>query len=128
MVFLVRDALCEVYRFCGRTPKVCSAEKLRGEWIDRAERILFLGTITRPYAYNVRNHPCCQEPSENLTLGMIIDAYEIYGHDPTDKLDFLVHYQIEMMKIKRARDQVSCIADDDDDDDRMFIIFSTHTM
>lgn len=38
---------------------------------------------------------------------MIIDAYEIYGHDPTDKLDFLVHYQIEMMKIKRARDQVS---------------------
>ncbi|KPJ04162.1 hypothetical protein RR46_07921 [Papilio xuthus] len=36
---------------------------------------------------------------------MIIDAYEIYGHDPTDKLDFLVHYQIEMMKIKRARDQ-----------------------
>ncbi|CAH2231918.1 jg11079 [Pararge aegeria aegeria] len=36
---------------------------------------------------------------------MMIDAYEIYGHDPTDKLDHLAHYQIEMMKIKRAPDQ-----------------------
>ncbi|XP_053618134.1 uncharacterized protein LOC128679741 isoform X2 [Plodia interpunctella] len=56
-------------------------------------------------SYLVRNHPCCQEPSENLTLAMVIDAYEIYGHDPTDKLDHLAHYQIEMMKIKRAPDQ-----------------------
>ncbi|XP_049880060.1 uncharacterized protein LOC126376607 [Pectinophora gossypiella] len=36
---------------------------------------------------------------------MIIDAFEIYGHDPTDKLDHLAHYQIEMMKVKRAPDQ-----------------------
>ncbi|KAI5630844.1 hypothetical protein NE865_16447 [Phthorimaea operculella] len=36
---------------------------------------------------------------------MVIDAFEIYGHDPTDKLDHLAHYQIEMMKIKRAPDQ-----------------------
>ncbi|XP_059055775.1 uncharacterized protein LOC131849679 [Achroia grisella] len=56
-------------------------------------------------AYMVKNHPCCQEPSENLTLAMVIDAFEIYGHDPTDKLDHLAHYQIEMMKIKRAPDQ-----------------------
>ncbi|CAH2097719.1 unnamed protein product [Euphydryas editha] len=56
-------------------------------------------------AYDIRKHPCCQEPSENITLAMIIDAYEIYGHDPTDKLDHLAHYQIEMMKIKRAPDQ-----------------------
>ncbi|XP_045540540.1 uncharacterized protein LOC106718657 [Papilio machaon] len=73
-----------------------------GVWILS---FLFIHVFYKSYAYNVRNHPCCQEPSENLTLGMIIDAYEIYGHDPTDKLDFLVHYQIEMMKIKRARDQ-----------------------
>ncbi|KAJ0171504.1 hypothetical protein K1T71_013054 [Dendrolimus kikuchii] len=57
------------------------------------------------HGYIVANHPCCQEPSENLTLAMVIDAYEIYGHDPTDKLDHLAHYQIEMMKIKRAPDQ-----------------------
>ncbi|XP_060807379.1 uncharacterized protein LOC106135814 [Amyelois transitella] len=56
-------------------------------------------------SYIVRNHPCCQEPNENLTLAMVIDAFEIYGHDPTDKLDHLAHYQIEMMKIKRAPDQ-----------------------
>ncbi|XP_034826509.1 uncharacterized protein [Maniola hyperantus] len=56
-------------------------------------------------AYDIRNHPCCQEPSDNISLAMIIDAYEIYGHDPTDKLDHLAHYQIEMMKIKRAPDQ-----------------------
>ncbi|XP_063833822.1 uncharacterized protein LOC135082990 [Ostrinia nubilalis] len=60
-------------------------------------------TVTK--AYNIRNHPCCQEPSENLTLAMVIDAYEIYGHDPTDKLDHLAHYQLEMMKVKRAEDQ-----------------------
>ncbi|XP_063369806.1 uncharacterized protein LOC134658129 [Cydia amplana] len=36
---------------------------------------------------------------------MIIDAFEIYGHDPTDKLDHLAHYQLQMMKIKRAPDQ-----------------------
>lgn len=41
---------------------------------------------------------------------MMIDAYEIYGHDPTDKLDHLAHYQIEMMKIKRAPDQVLFIS------------------
>ncbi|KAI8432765.1 hypothetical protein MSG28_013724 [Choristoneura fumiferana] len=56
-------------------------------------------------AYDIRNHPCCQSPGDNLTLAMIIDAFEIYGHDPTDKLDHLAHYQIEMMKIKRAPDQ-----------------------
>lgn len=37
---------------------------------------------------------------------MIIDAFEIYGHDPTDKLDNLWLYQNEMMKIKTAEDQV----------------------
>ncbi|CAB3249740.1 unnamed protein product [Arctia plantaginis] len=36
---------------------------------------------------------------------MVIDAFEIYGHDPTDKLDHLAHYQIQMMKIKHAPDQ-----------------------
>ncbi|XP_063542185.1 uncharacterized protein LOC134750877 [Cydia strobilella] len=36
---------------------------------------------------------------------MIIDAFEIYGHDPTDKLDHFAHYQLQMMKIKRAPDQ-----------------------
>ncbi|XP_050671505.1 uncharacterized protein LOC126969917 [Leptidea sinapis] len=56
-------------------------------------------------SYDIKNHPCCQEMGENITLAMIIDAYEIYGHDPTDKLDHLAHYQIEMMKIKRAGDQ-----------------------
>ncbi|CAG9792666.1 unnamed protein product [Diatraea saccharalis] len=56
-------------------------------------------------AYLVKNHPCCQEPNENLTLALMIDAFEIYGHDPTDKLDHLAHYQIEMMKIKKAPDQ-----------------------
>ncbi|KAG6461704.1 hypothetical protein O3G_MSEX012808 [Manduca sexta] len=61
--------------------------------------------FTFSHCYIVSNHPCCQEPSENLTLAMIIDAYEIYGHDPTDKLDHLAHYQIEMMKVKRAPDQ-----------------------
>nr|XP_049701744.1 uncharacterized protein LOC110382049 [Helicoverpa armigera] len=76
----------------------------------RPGRVLFLLvllisclTITHPYV--ISNHPCCREPSENLTLAMVIDAYEIYGHDPTDKLDHLAHYQIEMMKIKRAPDQ-----------------------
>lgn len=37
---------------------------------------------------------------------MIIDAFEIYGHDPTDKLDNLWLYQNEMMRIKTAEDQV----------------------
>ncbi|KAF9423359.1 hypothetical protein HW555_001168 [Spodoptera exigua] len=55
--------------------------------------------------YNIRNHPCCLEPNENLTLAMIIDAFEIYGHDPTDKLDNLWLYQNEMMRIKTAEDQ-----------------------
>ncbi|XP_048484049.1 uncharacterized protein LOC105384678 [Plutella xylostella] len=66
----------------------------------------FIQKLT-PQAYNIRNHPCCQEPpsGENITLAMIIDAYEIYGHDPTDKLDHLAHYQLEMMKVKRAPDQ-----------------------
>ncbi|KPJ04164.1 hypothetical protein RR46_07923 [Papilio xuthus] len=36
---------------------------------------------------------------------MIIDAFEIYGHDPTDKLDNLWLYQNEMMRIKTAEDQ-----------------------
>ncbi|VVC98931.1 unnamed protein product [Leptidea sinapis] len=57
------------------------------------------------YPYNIRNHPCCLEPNENLTLAMIIDAFEIYGHDPTDKLDNLWLYQNEMMRIKTAEDQ-----------------------
>ncbi|OWR55660.1 hypothetical protein KGM_213472 [Danaus plexippus plexippus] len=65
----------------------------------------FLTCCYSTYGYDIRRHPCCQEPSDNITLSMIIDAYEIYGHDPTDKLDHLAHYQIEMMKIKRAPDQ-----------------------
>ncbi|XP_013191655.2 uncharacterized protein LOC106135815 [Amyelois transitella] len=56
-------------------------------------------------AYNIRNHPCCLEPNQNLTLAMIIDAFEIYGHDPTDKLDNLWLYQNEMLRIKTAEDQ-----------------------
>ncbi|XP_073962394.1 uncharacterized protein [Choristoneura fumiferana] len=67
--------------------------------------ILFLLCFISVCAYDIRNHPCCQSPGDNLTLAMIIDAFEIYGHDPTDKLDHLAHYQIEMMKIKRAPDQ-----------------------
>ncbi|OWR55662.1 hypothetical protein KGM_213489A, partial [Danaus plexippus plexippus] len=66
--------------------------------------ICFLLQITTPY--NIRNHPCCLEPNENLTLAMIIDAFEIYGHDPTDKLDNLWLYQNEMMRIKTAEDQM----------------------
>ncbi|CAH1640649.1 unnamed protein product [Spodoptera littoralis] len=62
-------------------------------------------SVTVTHSYIISNHPCCREPSENLTLAMVIDAYEIYGHDPTDKLDHLAHYQLEMMKIKRAPDQ-----------------------
>lgn len=62
--------------------------------------------LYRQFSYDIRNHPCCQEPAENVTLAMIIDAFEIYGHDPTDKLDHLAHYQLEMMKVKRAPDQV----------------------
>uniref|UniRef100_A0A2A4K9U7 Uncharacterized protein n=1 Tax=Heliothis virescens TaxID=7102 RepID=A0A2A4K9U7_HELVI len=64
---------------------------------------LLLVQITRPY--NIRNHPCCLEPNENLTLAMIIDAFEIYGHDPTDKLDNLWLYQNEMLRVKTAEDQ-----------------------
>ncbi|KAL4716442.1 hypothetical protein ACJJTC_015870 [Scirpophaga incertulas] len=67
--------------------------------------ILVIYFISSSNAYIIRNHPCCQDPSENLTLAMVIDAFEIYGHDPTDKLDHLAHYQIEMLKIKRAPDQ-----------------------
>ncbi|PZC71925.1 hypothetical protein B5X24_HaOG212238 [Helicoverpa armigera] len=36
---------------------------------------------------------------------MIIDAFEIYGHDPTDKLDNLWLYQNEMLRVKTAEDQ-----------------------
>ncbi|KAJ2941333.1 hypothetical protein O0L34_g3533 [Tuta absoluta] len=57
------------------------------------------------FPYYIRNHPCCLEPNENVTLAMIIDAFEIYGHDPTDKLDNLWLYQNEMMKIRTAEDQ-----------------------
>ncbi|CAH2057250.1 unnamed protein product, partial [Iphiclides podalirius] len=71
----------------------------------RGTLLLFFTFYKLSESYNIQNHPCCQEPSENITLSMIIDAYEIYGHDPTDKLDHLAHYQIEMMKIKRAPDQ-----------------------
>ncbi|KAG7300937.1 hypothetical protein JYU34_015288 [Plutella xylostella] len=69
--------------------------------------LVLISCIYFNLAYNIRNHPCCQEPpsGENVTLAMIIDAYEIYGHDPTDKLDHLAHYQLEMMKVKRAPDQ-----------------------
>ncbi|CAH0717865.1 unnamed protein product, partial [Brenthis ino] len=56
---------------------------------------------------------------------MMIDAYEIYGHDPTDKLDHLAHYQIEMMKIKRAPDQVLLIALDDTIDN-MLTMYDNH--
>ncbi|RVE45700.1 hypothetical protein evm_009670 [Chilo suppressalis] len=59
--------------------------------------------ITAPYI--VRNHPCCLDPNDNLTLAMIIDAFEIYGHDPTDKLDNLWLYQNEMLRVKTAEDQ-----------------------
>ncbi|KAJ8710088.1 hypothetical protein PYW07_009454 [Mythimna separata] len=61
--------------------------------------------FTLTHSYLIGNHPCCTTVSENVTLAMVIDAFEIYGHDPTDKLDHLAHYQIEMMKIKRAPDQ-----------------------
>ncbi|CAB3249742.1 unnamed protein product [Arctia plantaginis] len=44
---------------------------------------------------------------------MIIDAFEIYGHDPTDKLDNLWLYQNEMLRIKTAEDQVLLITLDD---------------
>ncbi|CAK1543448.1 unnamed protein product [Leptosia nina] len=44
---------------------------------------------------------------------MIIDAFEIYGHDPTDKLDNLWLYQNEMMRIRTAEDQVLLITLDD---------------
>ncbi|KAF9423357.1 hypothetical protein HW555_001166 [Spodoptera exigua] len=63
------------------------------------------GSYCGVQSYIVANHPCCVETNENITLAMVIDAYEIYGHDPTDKLDHLAHYQLEMMKIKRAPDQ-----------------------
>ncbi|CAG5055053.1 unnamed protein product [Parnassius apollo] len=74
-----------------------------GCWFFKLCILITSSVLSR--AYDVKNHPCCQEPGENLTLSMIIDAYEIYGHDPTDKLDHLAHYQIEMMKVKRAPDQ-----------------------
>ncbi|XP_041973488.1 uncharacterized protein LOC121729148 [Aricia agestis] len=64
---------------------------------------LCLFNLANPYI--VRNHPCCQEPAENVSLALLIDAFEVYGHDPTDKLDHLAHYQIEMMKVKHAPDQ-----------------------
>ncbi|KOB68236.1 Uncharacterized protein OBRU01_10621, partial [Operophtera brumata] len=77
------------------------------------------------HGYIVSNHPCCKESSENLTLAMVIDAYEIYGHDPTDKLDHLAHYQIEMLKIKRAADQVLLIALEDTVDN-MLTMYDNH--
>ncbi|XP_041974324.1 uncharacterized protein LOC121729766 [Aricia agestis] len=64
---------------------------------------LIYSQICQPYIY--KNHPCCLEPSENVTLAMLIDAFEIYGHDPTDKLDNLWLYQNEMMRVKTAEDQ-----------------------
>jgi hypothetical protein len=45
-----------------------------------------------------------------MTLAMIIDAFEIYGHDPTDKLDNLWLYQNEMLRVKTAEDQVRTTA------------------
>ncbi|XP_063387830.1 uncharacterized protein LOC134673744 isoform X2 [Cydia fagiglandana] len=67
--------------------------------------ILLLQCFMNVLGYDPKNHPCCQEPGQNVTLAMIIDAFEIYGHDPTDKLDHLAHYQLQMMKIKHAPDQ-----------------------
>ncbi|XP_048001336.1 uncharacterized protein LOC125238091 [Leguminivora glycinivorella] len=66
---------------------------------------IWLTWLEMAIPYNIRNHPCCQDISENLTLAMIIDAFEIYGHDPTDKLDNLWLYQQEMLKVKTAEDQ-----------------------
>ncbi|XP_063369658.1 uncharacterized protein LOC134657993 [Cydia amplana] len=66
---------------------------------------IWLNCMEMAIPYNIRNHPCCQDVSENLTLAMIIDAFEIYGHDPTDKLDNLWLYQEEMLKVKTAEDQ-----------------------
>ncbi|KAL4716437.1 hypothetical protein ACJJTC_015865 [Scirpophaga incertulas] len=67
--------------------------------------LIYLNSIEITLPYNVRNHPCCLEPNDNLTLAMIIDAFEVYGHDPTDKLDNLWLYQHEMLRIKTAEDQ-----------------------
>ncbi|XP_048001138.1 uncharacterized protein LOC125237940 [Leguminivora glycinivorella] len=66
---------------------------------------LLLLCFIRLHAYNPKNHPCCEGLGDNVTLAMVIDAFEIYGHDPTDKLDYFAHYQLQMMKIKRAPDQ-----------------------
>ncbi|XP_061723814.1 uncharacterized protein LOC133530026 isoform X2 [Cydia pomonella] len=73
----------------------------------RKSTVISLGSYSSlsKHAYNPKYHPCCQEPGDNVTLAMIIDAFEIYGHDPTDKLDHFAHYQLQMMKIKRAPDQ-----------------------
>ncbi|CAH0596969.1 unnamed protein product [Chrysodeixis includens] len=79
--------------------------------------------ITLPY--NIRNHPCCTEPNENLTLAMIIDAFEIYGHDPTDKLDNLWLYQNEMLRVRTAEDQVLLITLDDVIDN-MLTMYENH--
>ncbi|CAH0717867.1 unnamed protein product, partial [Brenthis ino] len=56
---------------------------------------------------------------------MIIDAFEIYGHDPTDKLDNLWLYQNEMMRIKTAEDQVLLITLDDVIDN-MLTMYENH--
>ncbi|CAG9792667.1 unnamed protein product [Diatraea saccharalis] len=79
--------------------------------------------ITAPY--NIRNHPCCLDPNDNLTLAMIIDAFEIYGHDPTDKLDNLWLYQNEMLRVKTAEDQVLLITLDDVIDN-MLTMYENH--
>ncbi|KAG7300939.1 hypothetical protein JYU34_015290 [Plutella xylostella] len=61
--------------------------------------------IQNAVSYLPHNHPCCLQPAENITLAMIIDAFEIYGHDPTDKLDYFWMYQQEMIMVKTAEDQ-----------------------